>query len=210
MSEIDQLVRPEDLDQLPRRARKKHETRWRIFEAAVELMGERGFDDVKIDEICVAADVASATFFHHFSSKAALVRAFLDKLHMSIADKLAENADKTANQRLALVLDEVAQVWDRHAAFAPSLFAAYTAENSQGFDFHKPDTGLMGIVSEIVKDGQKSGEFNPNVNPHLVAMSVVGFWSAMAMARAHPTLPDTFRASREETLALVLHGISNQ
>ncbi|HBM89536.1 MAG: TetR/AcrR family transcriptional regulator [Parvibaculaceae bacterium] len=209
MSEIDQLVRVEDLEQLPRRARKKQETRWRIFEAAVALMSERGFDDVKIEEICAAADVASATFFHHFSSKAALVRAFLDKLHLRIREQLADNREKTANERLALVLGEVAQIWDEHAAFAPNLFAAFSAESSQGFDFHKPDSGLMGMVSEIVKDGQKSGEFKPEVNPHLVAISVVGLWSAMAMARTHSAQPASLRASKEETLALVLHGISN-
>ncbi|MCE7997632.1 MAG: TetR/AcrR family transcriptional regulator [Rhodobiaceae bacterium] len=208
MSEIDHLVRIEDLEQLPRRARKKHETRWRIFDAAVELMGQRGFDDVKIEEICAAADVASATFFHHFSSKAALVRAFLDKLHMRIREQLADNKDKTAKERLALVLDEVAQVRDKHAAFGPNLFAAFAAEESQGFDFHKPDTGLMGMVSDIVKAGQESAEFKAEVNPHLVAISLVGLWSATAIARAHPSQPTKVNPSKEETLALVLHGIS--
>ncbi|MEQ9143343.1 MAG: TetR/AcrR family transcriptional regulator [Parvibaculaceae bacterium] len=208
MSEIDQLVRMEELEQLPRRARKKQETRWRIFEAAVELMGERGFDDVKIDEICARADVANATFFHHFSSKAALVRAFLEKLHEGIEDRLKDNEDKSASDRLALVFDEVSQVWERHAAFAPNLFAAYRAENAYGFDFHKPDTGMMGMVSQIIRDGQKSGEFGPDINPDLVAVSITGSWSALAIARSHPKFPTTFGASQKEILNLVLHGIS--
>src|SRR5688572_10370578 len=55
-----------------RRARKKERTRQEIFSAAMELFRTRGYEAVTIEAICAAADVARATFFLHFPSKASL------------------------------------------------------------------------------------------------------------------------------------------
>ena len=81
MAEINQLVPREELETMSRRDRKKHETRWRIYTSAIELFRSRDFDTVKIEEICEAADVSNAAFFHHFSSKASLISAYWDELN---------------------------------------------------------------------------------------------------------------------------------
>ena len=56
-----------------RRTRKKERTRQKIYEAAIALFTKRGFNAVTIEEICEAADVAKATFFLHFKTKASLI-----------------------------------------------------------------------------------------------------------------------------------------
>jgi len=71
---------------ISRRERKKRETRRRILEAALELMTDRAYADVKIEEISAAADVANATFFLHFPTKASLITAFNDEVAAKIAD----------------------------------------------------------------------------------------------------------------------------
>jgi len=52
-----------------RRTRKRLATRQRISDAATRLFVERGFDEVTVDEIAEAADVARMTVFNHFSRK---------------------------------------------------------------------------------------------------------------------------------------------
>ena len=52
-----------------RRTRKRLATRQRISDAATRLFIERGFDEVTVDEIAEAADVARMTVFNHFSRK---------------------------------------------------------------------------------------------------------------------------------------------
>jgi AcrR family transcriptional regulator len=52
-----------------RRTRKRLATRQRISDVATRLFFERGFDQVTVDEIAEAADVARMTVFNHFSRK---------------------------------------------------------------------------------------------------------------------------------------------
>jgi AcrR family transcriptional regulator len=58
-----------------RRARRRAEGRPRVFQAAVELFVERGFDATTMDDIADRADVARATVFNYFQRKTA----FLDE-----------------------------------------------------------------------------------------------------------------------------------
>jgi len=58
MAEINELIPQNQLAEMSRRDRKKQETRWKIFDAAIQLMGEKGYHEVKIGEICEVADVS--------------------------------------------------------------------------------------------------------------------------------------------------------
>ncbi|WRZ88842.1 TetR/AcrR family transcriptional regulator [Streptomyces sp. NBC_01007] len=56
-----------------RRERKKAATRQAIADAALELILERGFEQVSVRDIAERADVSTTTLFAHFPSKEALV-----------------------------------------------------------------------------------------------------------------------------------------
>ncbi|MFC7328032.1 TetR/AcrR family transcriptional regulator [Marinactinospora rubrisoli] len=52
-----------------RRERKKRQTRQLLTETAIRLFSEQGYEQTTVAQIAAAADVATKTFFNHFSSK---------------------------------------------------------------------------------------------------------------------------------------------
>jgi AcrR family transcriptional regulator len=54
------------------RERKKEQTRQRIAAVALRMFAERGFDEVTVNEIAEAAEVAKATLFAYFPTKESL------------------------------------------------------------------------------------------------------------------------------------------
>jgi AcrR family transcriptional regulator len=72
----------------PRGERRKRETRSRLLEAALRLMGEKGMEGVAINEITEAADVGFGSFYNHFESKEAIYAALLDWVFEEFGDAL--------------------------------------------------------------------------------------------------------------------------
>ena len=68
-----------DAVQPPRQARSRR-TYHRLLEAAAELLGERPFDDITIDEIAERAGYTKGAFYARFDSKAALLRHLVARL----------------------------------------------------------------------------------------------------------------------------------
>jgi AcrR family transcriptional regulator len=73
------------------RARKRDETHQRIYEKAMALFEERGFEHVNVDQIAGAAGVSVPTFYAHFPSKEHIVIQLVPE-HL-IAQALAEQPE---------------------------------------------------------------------------------------------------------------------
>lgn len=72
-----------------RTARAHPETREKLYDAAQELMLEKGYPATTVDEICAHAGVTKGSFFHYFQSKDHLARELLERY---IARRMAEQA----------------------------------------------------------------------------------------------------------------------
>ena len=53
-------------------------TRGRLQQALIELIPERGFAAITVDDVCKRADVGRSTFYTHYADKEALRRATID------------------------------------------------------------------------------------------------------------------------------------
>lgn len=71
-----------------RRDRRRLETQSRILEAAEALFEARGYEQVKVSEICERADVAYGTFFNHFPEKRDALRALSARSVAEVAQRL--------------------------------------------------------------------------------------------------------------------------
>ena len=77
------------------RERKKVETRAALSWAAITLTVERGFDDVKVEDIAAMAGVSPRTFNNYFASKAeAITSRHLDRVRRMAGDLRARPSDE--------------------------------------------------------------------------------------------------------------------
>lgn len=74
------------------RYRKKLKTQLAIERAALELVVEHGYDNVKVEDICARAEISKKTFFNYFPSKVEAVTGRMDAF--PAADRLAEILDE--------------------------------------------------------------------------------------------------------------------
>ncbi len=74
------------------RERKKQETRLAIFNAAVALFSEHGFDNVSVAQIAEAANVSKVTVFNYFPAKEDLVFGPMDDQAIDYAGFVRDRA----------------------------------------------------------------------------------------------------------------------
>ncbi|MFZ5641579.1 MAG: TetR/AcrR family transcriptional regulator [Bacillota bacterium] len=87
--------------EISRMERKKAKTKEMIYETALQLFIEKGFDNTTVDEIAAKADIAKGTFFNYFPRKEAVL------MHM------AEIRMEQLYRNLPDILDGEASAWGR-------------------------------------------------------------------------------------------------
>jgi AcrR family transcriptional regulator len=107
------------------------DTRKRIYEAAMELFREKGFEQTTMRDIAAKAEVALGGAYYYYSSKEAIVLAFYHELqetnHQSLLDALSGH--KKLKDRLRLVLERRFESLTPNRKFCDALFR------------HAPDPG---------------------------------------------------------------------
>ncbi len=100
------------------------DTRRRIYEAAMELFREKGFEQTTMRDIAAKAGVALGGAYYYFSSKEAIVLAFYREMqedsHEAILKAIA--AEKKLKDRLRCVLEKRFALLTPNRKFCDALF----------------------------------------------------------------------------------------
>lgn len=139
-----------------RRERKKEETKRRIFEAALALFNEKGFDATTIDDITARADVAKGTFFNYFPRKESVIE-FLADEWMDIAEEAAADTGKPALERIASLFAVLTRAHEEH----PDLSRAVMRASAQRMCCPAPGGAWQRferLVQRVLREGQAQGE----------------------------------------------------
>src|SRR5262249_35589987 len=100
------------------------DTRRRIYEAALKLFREQGFEQTTMRDIAAKAGVALGAAYYYFSSKEAIVLAFYQEMqagsHESILEALAEH--KKLKARIRRVRKKRLELLEPNRKFCDALF----------------------------------------------------------------------------------------
>lgn len=147
-----------------RRERRLSQRRDRVFEAAVSLFVERGYEGTTIDEIAERADVARSSVFNYFDRKSS----FLDEWaarRRTAAFRQAEGADTPLEERVGALMSTLASISsgsraETVAMFVPAVrelwllddpplareLTALVTEHGSGARAPRADPGLIGLT----------------------------------------------------------------
>jgi len=189
-----------------RRARKKARTRREIFDAAMALFERQGFDAVTVEAICEAADVARATFFLHFPTKAALLYELSDRVAEEFAAAPRDTAT-SAEAELRELVDRMIGRLVAHAGVMSALVreffgnpAAIQAARAHGRAF--PER-----IEAIVRRGQERGEFRRGVDPRLATAVVLSTAGAILSGNVFAEGELPVEAIRDQFFQVVFGGL---
>lgn len=196
-----------DYPQLSRRERKKRDTRRRILDSALGLMADKPYEQVRIEDICAAADVANATFFLHFPNKSALLFAYNEDVAAKVAEQLAATSPTPAADRLKTLLHTYLAEWGNRRHLMRQVVLELISQPASGASFNEVSPGLIAMVGEIVRDGQKAGEFADRIAPETAALALVAGWNALAISWAKSGNTRQVADGHWQTLEVFLRGI---
>ncbi|WP_205473620.1 TetR/AcrR family transcriptional regulator [Nocardioides sp. SYSU D00038] len=156
------------------RTRRRGQRRDRVFDAAVALIVEQGYEATTMDEIALRADVARTSVFNYFERKSA----FLDEWSARRRERAFRSlpragGDGTLRDELSDSLRVLADVSSSSRRETTALIGAAVRELDL-LDDH-PLTHEFGAVVE-----RHRTELRPGVDPHLVAMTLtVGYFAVL-------------------------------
>lgn len=137
-----------------------------ILKAAVEVMGEDGYEGASIRDMAARAGVSVAALYYHFPSKHDLLREFLDEAYdvtLARLDRRLEAAGPAPVDRLDAIVGTLiaSHLHDEFSQLASNVaFREYTRLNPPeraAIDVKR--RRLLDVVEEVVRDGVADGSF---------------------------------------------------
>jgi AcrR family transcriptional regulator len=137
-----------------------------ILRAAVEVMGEDGYEGASVRDMAARAGVSVAAVYHHFPSKLDLLREFIDEAYdivLARVDRRVADAGPGAPARLDAVVATLiaSHLHDQFAQLAANVaWREHTRLDAEGRRaVGEQRRRLLDLVTAIVADGVASGEF---------------------------------------------------
>ena len=108
----------------PRATQRAEDTRRKIYDAAMELFREKGFEETTMRDIAAKGGVALGGAYYYFSSKDAIVLAFYAEMQQTSNEPLLEAlaGKKKLRERILCVLEKRLELLAPNRKFCAALF----------------------------------------------------------------------------------------
>jgi AcrR family transcriptional regulator len=170
----------------PRVTARAEDTRRKIYEAAMEMFREKGFEETTMRDIAAKAGVALGGTYYYFSSKDAIVLAFYHEMQDTstsmVSDALAEK--KKLKDRIRAVLQERLKLLEPNRKFCAALFR-HAPDGSDPLSPFSDETRLIRDAAiQQMKIAMEEGDVKipPDLKPRLpyllwlYQMALIMFW----------------------------------
>ena len=167
--------RSESSAEQPPSPTKRDKKRELLFQAALRLIGERGYAGASVEEIAARAGVAKGVVYYYFDSKAALAEQLIDTGLRLLASKLEEvlSEDMTPDEAIRALAYQQLRLVNRERDFAKFLLSEMWHDDRQWREtLDKRIQDIVEIYLGVIKRGQELGSFRTDMNTQFVASTL--------------------------------------
>jgi AcrR family transcriptional regulator len=176
-----------------------------LYEAAVALFVERGYDGTTMDDIATASGAARATVFNHFPRKIEFLDEWGVRRRQRAAESLERGPAPSGGLRdvLSRYMTELALLSEQTRAETVALMAASVRVRTIA---ERP--ALASALEEFVVTAQGAGEVPRSVDPRLAGLVLATSYFVVMADWIHGEPPPfDLRAKLLEVVSLVLDGM---
>ena len=158
-------------------ARSAVDKRRLILDAAVRVFARQGFHTCRVSDIADEAGVAYGLVYHYFQSKdEVLDTLFLERWNVLLdAIRETDAQDIPARQKLHAIASFIIESYRHDPDLMKVIIVEVTrAANSFGQTHLDKITEAYELISGIVEQAQRSGEFRNGISPEFAAMAFYG------------------------------------
>ncbi len=170
----------------PRTTARAEDTRRKIYEAAMELFREKGFEPTTMRDIAAKAGVALGGAYYYFSSKDAIVLAFYSEMQASSNGPVLEAlaGHKKLKERIRCILEKRLELLAPNRKFCAALFRHAPDSADPLSPFSDETRGIREGAIEHMRIAVESSDAKvpPDLQPRLpyllwlYQMALIMFW----------------------------------
>jgi AcrR family transcriptional regulator len=136
----------------------------KIFNTSLELITEKGFDNITVDEICRTAGVAKGLFYHYFKSKADIIIEIYKQVDYYYENEIQNIIQEgTIRQKIILFLE--IQINYAHERGVDLVRQVYKSQMESGSDFLVSEDRVLFLkLKELIYTGQQKGEIRTEIS----------------------------------------------
>lgn len=192
-----------------RRERKRVQTRHRLYEAAVALFLEKGYEATTMDEIAELADTARATAYNYFPRKSGFLDEWMDRRRTQVGLDLGVRGlnDQPVGLLLGSYLDDLARINLDQEDLTRTLLPAWVRMGGPIDDA----PALADVLTTYIEAGQQRGEIRPDCDAeragHLIRNAYLG--NLYLWLRDEPRDdPFDLMSAVRESVDIILRGLN--
>ncbi len=148
----------------------------RLEKAVLDIFSNSDFHKASIRDIAAQAGVSFTSIYKHYGSKEQLVFAFVDKWMGVLTDRIIDHLQglEDLKEKLRKVFWLQLDYYERHPGLGRIVYMTLPM-NTWIRDQTFAQPRMMGLMIDVLRQGQKEGILNPNVRAGVLLDFLMGF-----------------------------------
>ncbi|TCS95451.1 TetR/AcrR family transcriptional regulator [Hazenella coriacea] len=164
----------------------RHEKVDVIFQAAIEVFADSGFDQAKMDDIAQEAKVAKGTIYYHFKSKEELFVGLMNEGMEKLIEYVTRNMEikSSPTERLEALLMTHIQFFMDNGKLAKLLLNEAFGRKERQSQFRAKIREYLRLIEDVLEEGKNEGVFDLQF-PQETASAIFGAASVVVLQKLY-------------------------